>query len=266
MAKNSSPSVGLQIRVARKSTGLTLDDLGQQIGISAQALSAIERGNANPSRQTLINLARALENDFGEAWLRKYATGSRRLTHRQIVEKALIDQEVVRQPRDLSWDDFIWDWIQEAQEAANLPHPVKLFNQKSALIPIHYEVADGTTLIEYEGSDKVSVPYSIIPSIEEARCIRVHGSPIRNAFVCPGDILVLREVSIPEEDKIVLALVDNRVVIGNWKLIGRKVMFTPVDPDCESLLIPRKKVEFVGQLMGVLRFVSVTFTNNKVLP
>src|SRR5437588_208901 len=97
--RKGSPFVNLQIRAARKSSGLTLDELGQQIGVSAQALSAIELGKANPSRQTLINLARVLENDFGEAWLKKYATGSRRFTHGQVVEKTLADHES-RHPPD----------------------------------------------------------------------------------------------------------------------------------------------------------------------
>lgn len=256
---NRSPSVSQQIRAARKATGLTLYDLGQQIGISAQALSAIERGNANPSRQTLMNLARVLENDFGEPWLRKYATGSRRLPQGPGLKESLAEQRVAHQLEQYpTLDELLLQWAQEAQEAASLPKPVKLFNQKSALMPIHYEIMDGITLVSYEGSDKAVVPYSLIHSIGDARCVRVQGIPIRDAFVCSGDILVVHEVSNPAEGEAVLALVDKKIVLRRWKLTGRKITFTPFDPNFESLIVKRSEVEFIGLFMGVLRFTSVT--------
>jgi SOS-response transcriptional repressor LexA len=255
--KKGSPSVGQKIRNARQSTGLTLEDVGQQIGISAQALSAIERGSANPSKQTLISLARVLENDFGELWLNSYEAGPRKLTNSQPLSKTLEERESPRPLDSYSWDELILQWAMEAQEAANLPQPVKLFNQKSARMPIHYEIIDGNIFTSYEGDDKVGVPYSLIPSIEDARCIRIKGCPIRDAFICPGDILVLREVSIPEEGKVVLALVDKKIVIRRWELTGRKVKLIAFDHDYEPLIVPRRKVEFVGELMGVLRIVQV---------
>jgi transcriptional regulator with XRE-family HTH domain len=254
---NRSLSVNQQIRAARKSTGLTLNDLGHQIGISAQALSAIERGKANPSRQTLINLSRALESDFGEEWLRKHATGARRLTRGGAIIEAP-DTQVSHLPEHHpTWDELILQWAQEAQEAANLPQPVKLFNQKSALMPIHYEILDGTTLVPYKGGDKIGVPYTLIPSIEAARCVRVQGSPIHDAFICSKDILVLYEVSVPAEGEAVLALVDSKVMLRRWELTGRKVTLTPFDQNYESLVVKRGEVDFIGQLMGVLRFMSV---------
>lgn len=234
-----------------------MDDVGQQIGISAQALSAIERGGANPSKQTLINLARVLDNDFGESWLREYETGTRKLINSQPLFKAKEEREPPRPYESYTWDELILQWAEEAQEAAKLPRPVKLFNQKSARMPIHYEITDGDILTSYQGEGKVEIPYSLIPSIEEARCIRIKGSPIRDAFLCPEDILVLREVSIPEDDKVVLALVDKKIVIRHWELIGHKVRLTAFDPDYEPLIVPRRQVEFVGELMGVLRFISI---------
>lgn len=255
--ENCSPLVGQNIRTARKSAGLTLNDLSQQIGISVQALSAIERGSANPSRQTLISLARVLEDDFGEPGLKRYATGARTSTHRQMLSKVLTERKAKQPVGFRSLDELILQRALEVQEAANLPRPIRITNQKSALMPIHYEVIEGASLKPYEGEDTVVVPFSLIPSIERVMCVRVKGSPIRDALVCPEDILVLSERSLPDQGTVVLALVESLVVIKRWELRGRKVIFTSVDADCDSLIVPRNKVEFIGELTGVLRFISL---------
>ena len=254
--KNSSPLVGPKIRASRKSAGLTLDDLSQQIGISVQALSAIERGNANPSRQTLISVARALENDFGESWLKRYVTGQRKLTHRQVISNALTERQEKQQVGFQTLDELILQQALEIQEAANLPRPVRITNQKSGQMPIHYEITDGTTLIPYEGDDEIIVPFRLIPSVERVLCVRVKGSPIRDAFISVGDILVISERSLPEEGKAILALVEGNVTIKRWVLQGRKVILTSLDAEYEPLSISRSKIEFLGELTGVLRFIQ----------
>ena len=63
------PPLGPQIRAARRDKNLTLVELSALIGISNQALSDIERGKKNPSKQTLMNLSRELRDGFGIEWL-----------------------------------------------------------------------------------------------------------------------------------------------------------------------------------------------------
>lgn len=48
---------------------MTLKEVGQQIGVTHAALSKIENARSQPSRQTLIALAKLLEDDFGIDWL-----------------------------------------------------------------------------------------------------------------------------------------------------------------------------------------------------
>src|SRR4051812_42319563 len=67
--KTLQPSLGQRIRAARKAEHITLVELSKRIGVSNQALSAIERGEKNPSRQTLINLSKELGDFFGIEWL-----------------------------------------------------------------------------------------------------------------------------------------------------------------------------------------------------
>lgn len=259
MKQPESLAIGQKIKAARRSAGLTLGDVSQQIGVSIQALSAIERGNTNPSRQTLIGLARVLETDFGESDLKRYASGTRRLTYGQMLAKSMKEHRsrVNTGPRYNPHLEDIMAWAFESRDAAALPRPVEIFKQPSALMPIHYEITNGNSLDINEDNYKVVVPYSLIPSVENARCVRVQDHPIRDAFLSPGDILVLCERSVPEAGKIVLALVDNDVVVRRWELKERKVIFTALDKDYEPIVVPRKNVEFIGELLGVLRFISI---------
>jgi len=260
MKQPESLAIGQKIKVARKSAGLTLDDLSQQIGISIQALSAIERGNTNPSRQTLIGLARVLETDFGESNLKRYASGTRRLTNGQMLAKSMKERASIMNTRPRSSNPYVEDimaWASESWAAAALPRPVEIFKQPSALMPIHYDINNGNSLDINEDNYKVVVPYSLIPSVEMARCVRVQDHPIRDAFLSPGDVLVLCERSVPEAGKIVLALVNNDIVVRRWELKERKVIFTALDKDYEPIVAPRKNVKFIGELLGVLRFISI---------
>ena len=54
-------SLGKRLRALRKEHGLTLAQLGQQVGLSASYLSQIERGVTMPSLSRLTTIARALD-------------------------------------------------------------------------------------------------------------------------------------------------------------------------------------------------------------
>lgn len=53
--------LGGRIRILRKTLGLTQTELAAQLGITPQAVTAFERGKAEPSLKTLIGLSRALK-------------------------------------------------------------------------------------------------------------------------------------------------------------------------------------------------------------
>ena len=60
--------MGERIREIRKALGMTLEQFGERIGISAQSVSRIETGINNPSEQTIRAIIR--EFDVNEYWLR----------------------------------------------------------------------------------------------------------------------------------------------------------------------------------------------------
>jgi transcriptional regulator with XRE-family HTH domain len=58
-------TVGSQLRMLRKSRDLTLDELSRRSAVSIGLISQIERGNGNPSFNTLVQLAHALDVPIG---------------------------------------------------------------------------------------------------------------------------------------------------------------------------------------------------------
>ncbi|MCZ4602845.1 XRE family transcriptional regulator [Streptomyces sp. Lzd4kr] len=56
--------VGQQVRARRRVSGLTVQALADQAGMSRRMLTMIEQGGANPSLVTVDKLARALGTDF----------------------------------------------------------------------------------------------------------------------------------------------------------------------------------------------------------
>lgn len=58
-------TVGTQLRSLRKMRGLTLDELGRQSRVSMGLISQIERGRGNPSFNTLVQIAHALNVPIG---------------------------------------------------------------------------------------------------------------------------------------------------------------------------------------------------------
>ena len=57
----SPVALGLQLRVGRKRSGLTLRELARRIGVSPSLLSQVENGKSQPSVATLYALAKALD-------------------------------------------------------------------------------------------------------------------------------------------------------------------------------------------------------------
>lgn len=60
MNSNIPIELGKRIRTLRKLRGLTQEELGEKSGISYKFIGEIERGEVNPSLNSLIQIARAL--------------------------------------------------------------------------------------------------------------------------------------------------------------------------------------------------------------
>ena len=63
---NKKQMIGTRIKEIRNRKGLTQEQLSEKMEINPKYLSSIERGNENPTLNTLIKLSESLEVDLGE--------------------------------------------------------------------------------------------------------------------------------------------------------------------------------------------------------
>ena len=77
--------IGRRIKEARQGKGLSQEALSEKIGMSAKYLSSIERGKENPTLDTLIKLADALEVETSELFNYQHEKSPKEL--RQLVSR-----------------------------------------------------------------------------------------------------------------------------------------------------------------------------------
>lgn len=61
--------IGRRLKRIRQRKKLTQENLAEKVGISPKYISSIERGQENPTLDTLIKIVHALEVEMGEVFL-----------------------------------------------------------------------------------------------------------------------------------------------------------------------------------------------------
>jgi transcriptional regulator with XRE-family HTH domain len=79
--------IGRRIKEARQAKGLSQEALSDKIGMSAKYLSSVERGKENPTLDTLIKLADALEVETSELFNYQHRRSPEEL--RQLVSRLM---------------------------------------------------------------------------------------------------------------------------------------------------------------------------------
>ena len=64
MVQMKVEEIGIKIRIERKKSGLSLEQLAQKVGISAITLQRIETGKSSPSVITLSEIANAVNKSI----------------------------------------------------------------------------------------------------------------------------------------------------------------------------------------------------------
>jgi transcriptional regulator with XRE-family HTH domain len=245
MIKRFQIHIGGKIRVARKASDLTLDELGKRIGITNQALSAIERGEKNPSRQTLMNLARVLNNDFGERWLAVYL--SERQTEFQLVplKKQSLDKENLMQ----LFSEFL-----NFRYGAGEIEVVEDYQERSVSVPLLYELDENGLEEINNASEIVLVPPHMVPPEKGAAAAVVRGGHFNDAFIGDGDVIVVMAREGTPIGKTILAFVNDKHVVRRCIKKGRNVVLTPLVDGYEPIETKLKQFVFLLEITGLIRF------------
>ncbi|MET0462268.1 MAG: helix-turn-helix domain-containing protein [Chitinophagaceae bacterium] len=236
--------IGGKVRAARKAANLTLEELGKKIGVTNQALSAIERGEKNPSKQTLMNLARVLKTDFGERWLTDYLSTHQAEFQLVPLNKNSLDKENLMH----LFKEFL-----DYQYGAGQVDVVEDYQEKSVSVPVMYELNQhGLTEIE-NTSETILVPPHMVPPGKGAIGALIRDWFINEAFIGPGDIVVILEREDTPIGKTILAYVNEKLVIRRCSKKGRNVVLSSLVEGYEPIETSLKQFVFMAEITGLIR-------------
>lgn len=237
--------IGGKVRAARKAANLTLEELGKKIGITNQALSAIERGEKNPSKQTLMNLARVLKTGFGERWLTDYLS-----THEAEFQLVPLNKKSLDKENLVNLFKEFLDY----QYGAGQVEVVEDYQEKSISVPIMYELDQhGLTEIE-NASETIFVPPHMVPPGKGAIAALIRDWVINEAFIGSGDIVVIIEREGTPVGKTILAYVNDMLMIRRCSKKGRNVVLSSLVEGYEPIETTLKQFVFMAEITGLLRF------------
>lgn len=245
MMKTLQTNIGKKIRMARRASDLTLEELGKRIGISNQALSAIERGEKNPSKQTLMSLARVLKTDFGERWLADYLSEHQAELQVVPLHKQDLDKE---------------NWLQIFKEFLDYRYGpgqvdvVEDYQEKSVSVPVMYKLSK-TGLDEIQNaSEVVLVPPQMVPVEKGAVAAIVKDWVINEAHIGSGDVVIVTAREGTPIGKIILAFVNDEFVIRRCIKKGRKVVLNSLVDGYEPIETTLNQFTFMAEILGLIRF------------
>jgi transcriptional regulator with XRE-family HTH domain len=237
--------LGQRIRVARRNADLTLAEVGRRIGISNQALSAIERGKKNPSKQTLMSLARVLKTDFGERWLAAYLSED----HTEIQLIPLNKQGVPKEELLHLFRAFL-----DHQYGPGQIDLVEDYEEQSVSLPLQFELTEHGIHEIKNASETLLVPPHMVPPGKDVGAALVKDWLIPDAFIASGDIIIFTPREGSPIGKIILAFVTDKHVIRRCKKKGRDVALVSLIDGYEPIETKLKQFVFMAEITGLLRF------------
>ena len=237
--------VGQRIRVARRNADLTLAEVGRRIGISNQALSAIERGKKNPSKQTLMSLARVLKTDFGERWLTAYLSED----HTEIQLIPLNKQELPKEELLHLFRAFL-----DYQYGPGQIDLVEEYEEQSVSVPINFELTKHGIHEVENASETILVPPHMVPQGKDVGAALVRDWIIPDAFIASGDIVIFTPREGSPIGKIIMAFATDRYVIRRCKKKGRNITLVSLIDGYEPIEADLKYFAVLAEITGLLRF------------
>jgi SOS-response transcriptional repressor LexA len=240
--------LGERIKAARKSAGLTLVRLSEQIGISNQALSAIERGQKNPSKQTLMNLAKTLRNGFGIDWLEGLIEEIEET--RQGVKFFLEENKRRNDKEELRevFSEFLdFKFGTGSIAIMDLAKSVRLISLSARITAEH-------TIEELSNKEEIVIPARMMRLGQHTYGVLVMGDSLRDALVHPGDIIIANTDNAIADGKLALIELKGKISIKRISLKGRSVTLFPANSDYAPIKVSINKLNCVGEVTGLLRF------------
>lgn len=143
--------------------------------------------------------------------------------------------------------------LAHAQESKTSP---SLQDTKSPVVgvPLYGRIAAGLPIEAFgDQGEHIDIPAAQLTNGQHY-ALHVSGDSMINAGILDGDIVVIRQAATAENGKIVVALVDGQeVTLKRLRQKGQSIALEPANPNYETQIFPRDRVNIQGVLIGLYR-------------
>lgn len=244
---NKDTQLGELIKAARKSADYTLVELSERIGISNQALSSIERGLKNPSRQTLMNLARVLHDSFNINWLEK-------VTEESSQQSKVVQDELLRRGTKDEFQEAFNEFLEFKFGTDSVA--IKEVAEGARLIPLRSRIIDGQAMEEPNADQKIFIPARMTRPGKSPFGVLVQDDSLNDAMVGPGDVLIANHDTSLASGKFALIEIEGRIRLKRITLKGASVTLLSANDENQPLKISRRQLICLCEVTGLLRFLE----------
>lgn len=165
MAMNIEIDIGSRIKSIRLEKGILLKDLAKQCGISSSMLSQIEKGNANPSLNTIKSVAKVLEipvfKFFLEPEIEDYSINILKKENRKIILTNEVTYELLSPEGTKQIECTKMILNKKYSESSSKPISHK-GEEVAIVVKGKVKVTVGEEICEMEPGDSIQIP-SLIP-------------------------------------------------------------------------------------------------------
>lgn len=124
--------------------------------------------------------------------------------------------------------------------------------------PVWGEVAAGNPLTVYGNAiDTINLP-KIVNLPGDSFILRVKGDSLKEAYIFNGDYIIVNPALIPDNDKIVVAIIDDAAVVKRFVKKENRIELHSENPEYKPIIITENSSVFriIGVVVGIYRSMS----------
>lgn len=284
-------SFGERLRELRQKNGLSMEQLGKEIGASSSRISDWENGKNHPSSNFVVAISEkfgvttdwllkgeevAIKTDsvspiFSAEWYKNYHSENRVVDFsealRELISNAvdLSDEDVdalnvvaLRFKQSISRGGFTY----ENKKRPPFENKGLTIGEKN--LPEHYYVrlpllgqvpaGDPITAIE-QVDDYIDVPVDLVRGAGTYFVLRVKGSSMINANIHDGNLVIVKQQPDAENGEIVVAMTnEDDVTVKTFYRENHHVRLQPENDEMQPIIT--RDVKILGKVIGVYRLAN----------
>ncbi|MED1851865.1 transcriptional repressor LexA [Brevibacillus borstelensis] len=282
-------ALGERIRKLRTEKGLSLEQVGESIGMTKSALSKVERGEVSVSFENLFGIAKVLgvsldtlagsepkdtgEYFFNQNWEKNYhfqQTKNERKSIQSLLELAssLDDSDVemltlfANRLKGSSFSEHFEEPILLKPTKKRPPFMDKGLVIREKNLPNHYfvsipligQVSAGLPVTAVENvEDILEIPADYLPGTGTFFALRVKGDSMVNVGIHDGELVIVRQESTAENGDIVVAMTnDEDATVKTFYKENGHIRLQPENDYMEPIIVPN--VRILGKVVSVYKY------------